>query len=71
MALPSVSLPSVSLPKFSLPSGGGNPAAAGDGSLLGNPATAGLAIGAGVGLIPAGALIAARSFLVSGKKYRE
>jgi len=62
VAAPVASLPSIGLPKFSLPMA---PASSGPPPAI-NP-FAGLAAGAALGLLPAGALIAARSWLVNGR----
>eukprot|EP00310_Coccolithus_braarudii_P012135 CAMPEP_0183344530 /NCGR_PEP_ID=MMETSP0164_2-20130417/10182_1 /TAXON_ID=221442 /ORGANISM="Coccolithus pelagicus ssp braarudi, Strain PLY182g" /LENGTH=125 /DNA_ID=CAMNT_0025515539 /DNA_START=141 /DNA_END=519 /DNA_ORIENTATION=+ len=59
-----VKLPTISTPKLQAPEGDLAKAFL-------SPAAAGLGAGAAIGLVPAGALIAARSWLVSGRNSRE
>ena len=67
----SVSLPSVSLPKLSAPSVPkfdlSIPTSSSDASPLTGPGAYGLAAGLALGLVPAGALISARAFLMQRK----
>ena len=58
------------LPAFSLPSKSGGSAAPAAAAGSSNTVNIALAAGTALGLLPAGALIAARGFLESGKKYR-
>ena len=66
-----VSLPSLSLPKFSAPSVPkfdlSIPTSSSDASPLTGPGAYGLAAGLALGLVPAGALISARAFLMQRK----
>ena len=68
IALPNIALPK--LPAFSLPSKSGGSAAPAAAAGSSNTVNIALAAGTALGLLPAGALIAARGFLESGKKYR-
>ena len=63
VSLPSVSLPKLSAPKFDL----SIPTSSSDASPLTGPGAYGLGAGLALGLVPAGALISARAFLMQRK----